>query len=214
MYTQIAYATGIAAGSNTVTVTWNPSINYGFASVLEIGPSSFDQAAAGTGNSSTPSAGSITTPVNGALAVATSFIDDGSGSGSAYAAGAGWTLFQNTGGGAADEGSEYQAQATAGQLTGSFTASSGTWVASMATFVPGGGNEVRSPRFAFLPDMTASQLIGPNPISVEFFKQYLRANKNITVYDMAGHAVNKADLGDGIYMVRKNAGWQKIMVVK
>ena len=118
-----------------MTVTWSATVS-GFVSLLETIPAKFDQASTGSGASQTPGTGSISPPANGAFAVATSYSLDTLGSGHAYTAGSGWTSFQNTGGGAADEGGEYLAQVTAAPLSGNFTTIGGTWVDSMADFVP------------------------------------------------------------------------------
>lgn len=166
IYTQIAYATNVAAGPNTVTVTWNNGVNAGFASLLETSPSSFDQSSTGTGTSANPSAGSITTSVNGVFATAVLYMDDGFGGGNVFAPGAGWTIFQNVGGGSSEEAGEYAAQSLAGSISGNFSSTiSGTWVASMATFVPnGGGSPTPTPTPSPSPAPSPTPTPSPTPV--------------------------------------------------
>ncbi|HUC01596.1 MAG TPA: hypothetical protein VMA75_01695 [Candidatus Paceibacterota bacterium] len=137
---ELAYATGTTGGADTVTITYaDPSTGIGYMSVIEITASVLDLTSEATGTSAAPSAGTVTTLQNGEFGAANFFQDDGVGNPSSIGPGTGWTMFQQTGGGAADEGGEYWAQSTAGALTGNFTSSnSARWAAGMAVFVPPG----------------------------------------------------------------------------
>ena len=141
MLVEMAYATGTVSGTDTVTIIYaDSSTSGGYMSAIEISPSVLDLTAAATGTSPFPTAGTVTTTYNGEFGVANVFQDDGFGDG-AIQPGHGWTMFQLTGGGAFDEGGEYQAQSTAGGMTGNFTSyQSGnvtsTWAAGMAVFAP------------------------------------------------------------------------------
>jgi hypothetical protein len=215
--TQIAYASDIADGSNTVTVTWSSGVNGGFVSLLEISPGKFSQASTGTGASNAPSAGTVTTTVNGAFGAATSFIDNGLGSGNAFTAGPGWTMFQNCGGGAASQGSEYQAQAASGALTGNFTASSGTWVASMAVFVPNGGTTPVRQAPSVLHTKLTNAIAGfsPNPMTRDELARLVKQN-GWKIYSLTGTPIeNQRIKQNGIYFLgTRGQALKKIMVIE
>lgn len=143
-YGQLGVAVGYVANiagsaAPTVTVNFNAGVSARICiSVYEMAAAAFDQAVSATGSSATPSAGSITTPVNGCAGVAVMVIDDGGGFGNSITAGAGWTLDGQGGGGSSDAGAESREIATAGAVTGNFGNSghSGTWYALAATFKP------------------------------------------------------------------------------
>lgn len=138
---QIAYFVGNA---NTTTMsfsyTWdggNPTHYYN--SLYELSACSYDQqngTSNGTGYS--PTGGSITTTVNGAIGICGMIYDDGVGGGNAFTPGTGWTFDANTGFGSWEIGAESNPQSTAGVLNSVATAggTSHGWAAAFATFVP------------------------------------------------------------------------------
>jgi hypothetical protein len=149
MWVAIAYATGTAAGADTVTATYSDPAFGGSLSVLELSPSVLNLTSAATGTSAFPSAGTVTTSQNGEFGVVSIGQDDGAGE--QYNCGiqdifpgTGWTISQCEGGGNADQGAEYKAQSTAGPIAGNWTFSwygstTSTWEGSMAVFAPSGG---------------------------------------------------------------------------
>ncbi len=135
---QIAYATGITGGACTVTATLS-SNSFVWAQAVEVTAAQLDQATSAIAQTGVVSPGSITTGSNGSFGIVCSGIDDNVGSASAYTAGSGWTRYVNDGGGAFDLGAQYQAQTTAGALSGAFsapTASSQPYAASYLTLKP------------------------------------------------------------------------------
>ena len=135
MAMQIAYATGIKGGNDTVTVHLVNGVNYMMISLLELGPSIFDQGTAATGTSATPSAGAVTTAYNGEFGAAMTQVDSVGTPSAVPSAGAGWVMRHTGYGGSSVWGDEYQIQAASGSLNGNFSISpSGQWIASMAAF--------------------------------------------------------------------------------
>ena len=139
IYAQWWCATGIV-GSVKDKLTINFSASVGLRmELIEIGPGGvLDQTAATSGATTAISAGSVTTPSNGAFGITAVFSDDGFGFGPGwFTPGSGWTVASlNSGGGSSESGAQYQAQATAGSITGDLTSIHGTpnhWVASMIT---------------------------------------------------------------------------------
>jgi hypothetical protein len=142
IYSQIWCATGIVGSvKDSLTITMSFSAT-GFllgTELIEVGSGGVvDQAVAASGTGTSISAGSITTPSNGAFGIAIFESDDGLGHGPGwFTAGSGWTIAAlNNGGGSQESGAQYQAQATAGSITGNATSIHGTpaqWVASMVT---------------------------------------------------------------------------------
>ena len=143
-YTEIGVECGhstqtSAAAANTVTCHFSSSVGNNWCSIIEVshsgGAVQIDQAKVATGSTANPSAGSITPSITGTMGFAVIMQDDGSGSGTAFTAGTGWTLFQNTGGGAADEGAEYQAISGTSSVSGNFTgAAAHAWAAAVANY--------------------------------------------------------------------------------
>lgn len=145
-YTQFAYTTNLAtfSGTNTVTANYSTSIN-GSVGVFELTPGTLDQTSTGTNaNTNVPTPGSITTGSNGSFYVAAGVLDDGFGFANGWlTAGGSFTLNTENGGGNLNGADEYQAQASAGAITGTFgtnqPGTTGPNAGSMITFKPGGG---------------------------------------------------------------------------
>lgn len=140
LYAQWWCATGIAGGAkDSLTITFSAAGNELLgAELIEIGPGGvLDQAVTNSGTNTSMSAGSVTTPSNGAFAITMVTSDNGSVAGpNWFTPGSGWTLALADGGGSTESGAEYQAQATTGSITGNLTQTLGTslhWVASMIT---------------------------------------------------------------------------------
>ncbi len=136
----IAYATGIAAGANTVTVTFSGPSNYAILCLFELSPCTLDKATGAISATVTanPSAGSLSLSGTGEFAAAIAVVDDGVGSPGLFTAGTGWTIQLNNGGGADSEGTEYRVGAS-GTITGDFVKGSGNWVAAVAAFSDNSG---------------------------------------------------------------------------
>lgn len=139
MVSQEFYALNSPGGAEGVTAVWGGSTGGAYLSIIEITPSVFDQIVQTQGNNFNPSAGTVTTTINGEFANASAIQDNASGF-STFTAGSGWTLWQNGAGGAQNNGQEYQNQSTAGSITGNFSSPfTGRWVADMIFFKPAGG---------------------------------------------------------------------------
>jgi len=148
-YTEIgvecAYTTAtIGAGANTITCTFSAGAHYEYCSAYELTGQAasgyFDNTSGTVGNGSGTaiSAGAFSTTANGEFGVTQIAIDDGIGSPGFLVAGSGWTMDQNAGTANHETGNEFQAQSTAGTLTGNMTAgATGTWIATMIVFTPG-----------------------------------------------------------------------------
>jgi hypothetical protein len=136
---ECATSHGIAAHTgNVVTCTFSAGVGgYGEAGCfgVEISPfTTVGPLAAVAATAANPSAGSVTTTVNGSFGVAVVMQDDGLGTGTVFTSGSGWTLNKQGGASNSDAGLEYQAQATAGSLVGNFTTSfSAPYVISVIT---------------------------------------------------------------------------------
>jgi hypothetical protein len=127
----IWYVPSCKGGANTVTLT--PAI----AAALEVHisewtglatPSPVDQTASANGTGTPVSSGVATTTVNGELIFGYTFLYN------TATAGAGFTPLSLVNG----DLDEYQVQSTAGSIAATFTQTSGTWFALMATFKPAG----------------------------------------------------------------------------
>lgn len=138
---ECAYAVGIAGGATTQeTCTWTNPIGVGVCAAYELTPgvSAVLTSVGGPVTGTTVSAGSVTTTIAGSYAIAIFNLNDNVQLGYYGSPGAGWTQRFN-GVGAATElvGTEDQAQAAAGTLTGNSTAiASGIWVAAMLAVEP------------------------------------------------------------------------------
>ncbi len=141
---QGAYAfTGATSAGDVITVTLVTDPSVVRCTAFEVTAGQFDKTISGdkTGNSSTPSAGALTAAANGAFFVDATIMSDGFGLGNTMTVDSGWTQAQQAGSGNEDDGMGYQAQTTAGALTGSFTNRPGNpfggqWTASMMVFKP------------------------------------------------------------------------------
>jgi hypothetical protein len=129
----IWYVPSCKGGANTVTLT--PAT----AAALEIHisewtglatPSPVDQTASATGTGTAVSSGAATTTVTGELIFGYTFLYN------TATAGAGFTPLSLVNG----DLDEYQVQSTAGSIAATFTQTSGTWFALMATFKPAGSS--------------------------------------------------------------------------
>lgn len=139
---QCAYALNITGGATTAeTCTIASSANLRCVA-YEITPTATPlngEMSTATGSTTTVSAGAITTSQNGAFGIVVMVTDDGCGYGVYYGTpGSGWTAGLDSGlGGFVEIGTEYQAQAVAGTLTGNSTSvCAGMWTAAMITFEP------------------------------------------------------------------------------
>ena len=136
MEIQEFYVLNSPGGADSFTATWSSSTGGAYLSAIEISPSVFDQIVQTQGNSFSPSAGSVTTTTNGEFGNASAIQDNAEGF-STFSGGSGWTLWQNGAGGAQNNGQEYQAQSTAGSITGNFSSPfTGEWAADMILFKP------------------------------------------------------------------------------
>lgn len=134
--TQLAYATGIVGGADTVIATLSGAPTVVWSSIYEISPSTLDQVNSATGDSTTVSAGSITTTSNGECAFSQAALDAPTGQIIPNAS-HGWSsdYVTSSGNGATTFG--YEVQASAGALAGDSVPSLGGafyWSASMASF--------------------------------------------------------------------------------
>ncbi|MCU1270103.1 MAG: repeat/fibronectin type domain protein [Acidobacteriaceae bacterium] len=133
----IWYVPNCKGGANTVTLT--PST----ADALEIHvtewsgiaiSSSLDQTASAAGTGTAASSGSMTTTLNGELIFGYTFLLN------TAVAGNGFTGISLVNG----DLDEYQIQSTAGPIAATFTQTSGTWLALMATFEPASSGTIGS----------------------------------------------------------------------
>lgn len=133
---EMAFATNVKGGANTVSAHWGSAPTYNFLYIYEVSPSVLDQAISTTGVTQNPSAGTVNTIGKGDFGIADAFDDDSAGVGGVFTAGSGWTIDDNSGSGSGSWATEYQIQSNPGSLTGNFTKSNGSnqWIASMATF--------------------------------------------------------------------------------
>lgn len=137
---QLWYAQNVnATGTFTVTATPSTTTSSREITILEYSGAAisgvFDQAASTTGNSTTPSGGSIT-PTKANSLVIGAFTDDGT-TGTTIAQGTGYTLRNSDTDGTTDirNGVEDLIQTTAAAATGSFTIGSAfAWAAIVASF--------------------------------------------------------------------------------
>ncbi len=129
----IWYVPSCKGGANTVTLT--PAT----PAALEIHVSEWsglattspvDQTASATGSGTTASSGAAITTLNGELIFGYTFLFN------TATAGTGFTPISLVNG----DLDEYQVQSTAGSIATTFTQTSGTWFALMATFKPAGGS--------------------------------------------------------------------------
>lgn len=152
-YTQFAYTTTLLAftGTNTVTANYSTNIN-GSIGIYELTAGAFDQTSTGTNaNTNVPTPGSITTGTNGSFYVASGVLDNGFGFANGwFTAGSGFTLNTENGGGNLNSADEYQAQTSAGAVTGTFgtnfSGTTGPNAGSMITFKPTGTIPGQYPR--------------------------------------------------------------------
>lgn len=150
-YTQFAYTTSLLTftGTNTVTANYSTSIN-GSIGILELTAGQLDQTITGVNaNTSLPTPGSITTASNGSFYVAAGILDDGFGFANGwFTAGGSFTLNTENGGGNLNSADEYQAQTSAGAITGTFGTNfggvTGPNAGSMITFKPGSSGPPRN----------------------------------------------------------------------
>ena len=140
LWVECGIATGIAGGATTAE-TCHVTLNSGGACIAwEVTPNTgttlYSTAIVPSGTA--VSAGSATSTENGAFAVTLFMEDDGAGAGTFFSAvGSGWTLGSQGGGGSSDWGHQYQAQSSAGTLTGNATAArAGVTAASMVVLQP------------------------------------------------------------------------------
>jgi hypothetical protein len=144
MGSQGAYTfTGVTSAADTITVTPTAGTALTACTAIEVTAGQFNTTISGnqTGNSSFPSAGSLTSAANGAFFFDACIVSDGFGLGNTMTPDSGWTQAQQGGGGNEDDGMGYQAQTTAGALVGSFTNRPGSpfggqWAATMMVFKP------------------------------------------------------------------------------
>src|SRR5712692_292898 len=135
---QCYYAMNAASGTTTVTFNFSASVSWEIAIHEYSGvatTSALDQQNGGTGNSSSPSSGSVTTGANGELIFGWTANSTGVGT---YAAGTGFTLRQSDFGFYA---SEDQVQGTAGAISATWGQGGSTaqWAAKVLTFKAAGG---------------------------------------------------------------------------
>ena len=135
---QCYYAMNAASGTTTVTFNFSASVSWEIAIHEYSGvatTSALDQQNGGTGNSSSPSSGSVTTGANGELIFGWTANSTGVGT---YTAGTGFTLRQSDFGFYA---SEDQVQGTAGAISATWGQGGSTaqWAAKVLTFKAAGG---------------------------------------------------------------------------
>lgn len=134
----IAYAVMASSGGNGFGILTDNAPNGNILSIMEFnGVSILNASATNTATGANPSAGSIASNA-GDVAVAAIMEDDGFGIPGSYTAGIGWTLLENDGGGNSAWALEYQVNLPGGTLTGDFTKSTGTFVATVASFTQSG----------------------------------------------------------------------------
>jgi hypothetical protein len=134
---QIAYATNIAAGPDTVTVNWtsgNPQYgNIGLAEIKNV--STLDQVSTGNGTSGTPTTGTVTTAFANEACLAQFGTQNSLNSHYGMAAGSNWLIRYNTSDWLENES---QLVPAAGSITGnediSYLGNSDIWSAVMACF--------------------------------------------------------------------------------
>jgi hypothetical protein len=131
---QIAYASNIAAGPNTVTVNWSYASSYSDIGLAELkNVSTLDQVSTGNGSSATPSAGTVTTNFANEVCLAQFGTQTANGN-NGMAAGSGWQIRYNAGDWLENE---RQILTAAGSVTGnediSFSGST-IWSATMGCF--------------------------------------------------------------------------------
>ncbi|HTJ39023.1 MAG TPA: PKD domain-containing protein [Dactylosporangium sp.] len=152
----VYYATGIAAGADTVTVTFDQPASYVDLRVSEYsGVSGFDAGASGSGATGDGDSGTVATTNADDLLFAAGM------SGGAYsAAGTGYTSRIITG-----NGDITQDRAVA--ATGSYSATAtnvGPWIMQLAAFKAGGGGGTPAP----VADFTGTPTSGTTPLNVQF----------------------------------------------
>jgi hypothetical protein len=139
--TECLYVTGITNAATTeIQCQWTSTITGGACVAIEVTPGhSAVLYNAATGSTNAVSAGAVTTTVNGAFGIAIMGDDNVNGIHFYGAVGSGWTKDLDAAISQSGIGSEHQAQASSGSITGNSTqAFTGTfpWVASMIVIEP------------------------------------------------------------------------------
>src|SRR2546426_3960277 len=160
---QCYYAMNAASGTTTVTFNFSASVNWEIAIHEYSGvatTSALDQQNGATGNSSSPSSGSVTPSVNGELIFAWTTNSFGVNS---YTAGSGFTLRQSD---LAFYASEDQVQGTAGAISATWAqgGSSAQWAAKVLTFKATGGAVAKPHQLPTLGVGGMSRLVRPAPL--------------------------------------------------
>ena len=131
-YSGIAYAQNVAGGNTTVTMT-NSTSHPAIGSLSEWNSGvpgaalALDQVNAAEGNGTSPDSGAVTTVNNVELLIGMIWATAGS-----ISAGSGWTGLS---GGSASNLGEYQIVSSTGTYDATATATSGNWMATIATFL-------------------------------------------------------------------------------
>lgn len=139
---ECAYAVGIPGGVTTAeSCNWtNTTVGVGVCVAYELTPgvSAILTSVGGPVTGTAVSAGTVTTTLDGSYAIAIFNINDGVRATYYGSVGAGWTQGYNAGGSAVQlVGTEHQAQAAAGAMTGNSTAiGSGIWIAAVLAVEP------------------------------------------------------------------------------
>lgn len=142
MATECAWAFGTTAAADTVTCTFSESganLAKNTCAIYEVSGANHtapvDQVVTGTGTSTNPSIGAVTTTATGEIVIAALANDNGGFSSSA--AGTGWTINTNEAGGGSTMEDESRVEAATGTFTGNFTNShSGSWAGCVVSFKP------------------------------------------------------------------------------
>jgi hypothetical protein len=159
---QCYYAMNVASGTTTVTFNFSASVNWEIAIHEYSGvatTSALDQQNGATGNSSSPSSGSVTPSVDGELIFGWTANSFGVNS---YTAGSGFTQRQSDLGFYA---SEDQAQGTAGAISATWGQGGTTaqWAAKVLTFKATGGAVAKPHQLPTLGVGGMSRLVRPAP---------------------------------------------------
>jgi hypothetical protein len=158
------YASNIAGGSNTVTVTFSQAAAYPDVRILEYkGVSTLDASAGASGSGTTASSGSATTTVVNELVFGADTIGTTS-----KAVGTGFTSRIITS--PDSDIAEDKIVTAAGSNSATATLSSGAWVMQMATFRAGGGGLFADTT----PPSAPSNLLGPAPV-VQNVQSYINS---------------------------------------